>query len=188
MWHPSWPFKDSITGKSCQELADDYMAKTGDEWTAPIGQYGKFEWAVDVFKRVTNPDDKEEIVKMVSTTKLETCLGPMDFTAPVQMGTRHPVPNVYTPPVGGAQWVKGQKFDFEPVMVSNALSPELPTVGQSPAYGLRRVAFEPADFGERTETRAPRKRGSLLLSGYSVGNAGPARRRRRASRERSCHP
>jgi branched-chain amino acid transport system substrate-binding protein len=126
VWHRTWPFRDSLTGKTCQELADDYMNKTGEEWTAPIGQYGKFEWAVDVFKRVTNPDDKEEIIKMVSTTKLDTCLGPMDFTAPVKMGTRHPVANVYTSPVGGAQWVKGQKFDFEPVMVSNALSTELP--------------------------------------------------------------
>lgn len=137
VWHPTWPFKDSITGKTCQELADDYMTKTGDQWTAPIGQYGKFEWAVDVFKRVTNPDDKEEIVKMISTTKLDTCLGPMDFTAPVQMGTRHPVPNVCTPPVGGAQWVKGQKYPFEPVSVSNALSTELPTSAkvQPMAYG-----------------------------------------------------
>jgi branched-chain amino acid transport system substrate-binding protein len=125
VWHPTWPFKDSITGKTCQELADDYTAKTGEEWTAPIGQYGKFEWAVDVFKRVTNLDDKEDIIKQVSTTKLDTCLGPMDFTAPVDMTTRHPVPNVYTPPTGGAQWVKGATYPFEPVVVSNALAPEL---------------------------------------------------------------
>jgi branched-chain amino acid transport system substrate-binding protein len=127
VWHPTWPFKDSITGATCQQLAEDYMAKTGEEWTAPIGQYGKYEWAVDVFKRVTNLDDKEDIIQQVKTTKLDTCLGPMDFTAPIQMGTRHPVENVYTPPVGGAQWVKGENFPFEPVMVSNALSPELPT-------------------------------------------------------------
>ena len=126
VWHPTWPFKDSITGKTCQELADDFIQKTGGEWTAPIGQYGKFEWAVDVFKRVTNLDDKNDIIDKVSKTKLDTCLGPMDFTAEVKMGTRHPVPNVYTPPVGGAQWVKTDKFTFEPVEVSNALSPELP--------------------------------------------------------------
>ena len=83
VWHPTWPFKDSITGKTCQELADDYMAKTGEQWTAPIGQYAKFEWAVDVFKRVTNLDDKEDIIDKVETTKLDTCLGPIDFTAPV---------------------------------------------------------------------------------------------------------
>jgi branched-chain amino acid transport system substrate-binding protein len=130
VWHPTWPFKDSITGKTCQELAEDFMAKTGGEWTAPIGQYGKFEWAVDVFKRVKNIDDKNEIIEKVSTTKLETCLGPMDFTAPVQMGTRHPVPNVCTPPIGGAQWVKSDRFAFEPVIVSNALSPELPVAAK----------------------------------------------------------
>lgn len=130
VWSPSWPFKDSITGMTCQQLADDYMAKTGEEWTAPIGQYAKFEWAVDVFKRVTNLDDKEDIIDKVKTTKLDTCLGPMDFTAKVEMGTRHPVENVVTPPVGGSQWVKGSKFPFEPVTVSNALSPELPTTGK----------------------------------------------------------
>jgi len=130
VWHPTWPFKDSITGKTCQQLADDYTAKTNEEWTAPIGQYGKFEWAVDVFKRVTNLDDKEEIIKMVSSTKLDTCLGPMDFTAPVKMGTRHPVANVYTPPVGGGQWVKGTKYKFEPASVSNALSTELPVAAK----------------------------------------------------------
>ena len=115
---------------TCQQLADDYMTKTGEEWTSPIGQYAKFEWAVDVFKRVTNPDDKEEIIGKVKTAKLDTCLGPIDFTAPIDMTTRHPVENVYEPPVGGSQWVKGAKFPFEPVMVSNALSPELPVTAK----------------------------------------------------------
>jgi branched-chain amino acid transport system substrate-binding protein len=130
VWHPTWPFKDSITGATCQQLADDYMLKTGEQWTAPIGQYGKYEWAVDVFKRVKDIESKDAIISQVKTTKLNTCLGPMDFTAPVQMGTRHPVENVYTPPVGGAQWIKGTKYPFEPVMVSNALSPELPTAAK----------------------------------------------------------
>jgi branched-chain amino acid transport system substrate-binding protein len=126
VWTPSWSFKDSITGMTCQQLADDYMVKTGEQWTAAIGQYAKFEWAVDVFKRVMNLDDKEDIIGKVKTTKMDTCVGPMDFTAPIAMGTsRHPVENVYEPPIGGAQWVKGTKFDFEPVMVSNALSPDL---------------------------------------------------------------
>ena len=125
VWTASWPFKDSITGMTCQELADDYMAKTGEQWTAAIAQYAKFEWAVDVFKRVTNIDDKEDIIDKVRTTKLDMCLGPMDFTAPIDMATRHPVENIYEPPIGGAQWVKGAQFAFEPAMVSNALSPDL---------------------------------------------------------------
>jgi branched-chain amino acid transport system substrate-binding protein len=138
VWHPSWPFKDSITGMTCAQLAQDYMDKTGEQWTAPIGQYAKFEWAVDIFKRVTNLDDKEDIIKQVSTTKMATtCLGPLDFTAPVEMMTRHPVPNVYTPPTAGAQWVKGEQFPFEPVIVSNAMSPEL-----TPTAKVQLMAYE----------------------------------------------
>ena len=138
VWHPSWPFIDSITGMTCAQLAEDYMVKTGEQWTAPIGQYAKFEWAVDIFKRVTDPDDKEDIIKQVSTTKMAmTCLGPLDFTAPVDMATRHPVPNVYAPPTAGAQWLKGEDFAFEPAIVSNATSPEItPSAKVQPmAYG-----------------------------------------------------
>jgi branched-chain amino acid transport system substrate-binding protein len=141
VWEPSWPYKDSITGMSCQEMADAYMAATNEQWTAPIAQYAKYEWAVDVFKRVKNLDDKEEIIAAVDTTKMGTCLGPIDFTAPVDIvdlaKSQHPVKNVYKCPVGGAQWIKGQKFGFEPVMVSNANHADLPVVAkvQPMAYG-----------------------------------------------------
>jgi branched-chain amino acid transport system substrate-binding protein len=130
VWHPTWPYKDSITGKSCKDLADDYMNATGEEWTAPIAQYAKFEWAVDAFKRVTNLDDREDVIAQVKTTKVDTCLGPIDFTAPIDMTdlskSKRPVENVYKVPVGGAQWVKGTKFAFEPVMVSNTNNTDLP--------------------------------------------------------------
>ncbi len=87
---------------------------------------------------LTNLDDKEDIIKQVSTTKMATtCLGPLDFTAPVEMMTRHPVPNVYTPPTAGAQWVKGEQFPFEPVIVSNAMSPEL-----TPTAKVQLMAYE----------------------------------------------
>ena len=130
VWKPDWPFKDSITGATCQQLADDYMAKTNAEWTAPIAQYAKFEWAVDVYKRATDLENKETVVTAIQQTKLNTCLGLIDFTAPVDMTdlnkSKHPVLNVYKVPTGGSQWVKGTKFPFEPVLVSNVNSPELP--------------------------------------------------------------
>ncbi len=134
VWEPSWPYKDSITGMTCQQLADKFMADTGEQWTAPIAQYAKYEWAVDVLKRVKNIDDKEDIIAQVRTTKLATCLGPIDFTAPIDMTdlakSQHPVENVYKCPTGGAQWIKGQKFPFEPIMVSNANHPDLPVVAK----------------------------------------------------------
>lgn len=132
VWHRDFPFKDSITGKTCYEMAMDFEAKTGEQWTAPITQYAKFEWAVDAFKRVTNIDDKEDVIAAVRTTKLNTCLGLLDFTAPIDGPTaadlnkvKRPSENVYKPPVGGLQWVKGEKYDFEAVIVSNRNHPEI---------------------------------------------------------------
>ena len=125
-WHPTWPFKSTFTGETCQELADDYEQRTGQQWTAPIGQYGRMEWLVDALKRCPDVDNKEEIVKAIATAKLETVLGPIDFTEPVSPGTpgaMHPVENVYTVPLGGGQWVKGTKYQFDIVEVSNKWVP-----------------------------------------------------------------
>jgi branched-chain amino acid transport system substrate-binding protein len=127
-WHPTYPFADSITGMSCQELADDYEAKTGQQWTGPLTQYAKFEWAVDVYKR-SDPEDKEAVAAAIGSTKLVTCLGPLDFTVPVDMTdplNRHPVFNCIKSPSGGGQWVKGTKYAFDLVCVSNANSPDIP--------------------------------------------------------------
>ena len=51
--------------------------------------------------------------------------------------SKRPTENVYKVPAGGAQWVKGTKFPFEPVMVSNVNNPDLPVAGkvQPMAYG-----------------------------------------------------
>ena len=70
-----------------------------------------FEWAVDVFKRTQNVDDKEEIIKNVASTKMDTIVGPLDFTSPVKtggtdVGTRC-FPNVVFTPLWDGQWVPG---------------------------------------------------------------------------------
>jgi branched-chain amino acid transport system substrate-binding protein len=134
VWHPTWPFKDSLTGMTCQQLADEYEQVTGQQWTMPIGELAKFEWAVDVYKRA-NPDDKQAVLSAIKTSKLDTCLGPIDFTAPVDMTdlnkSKHPVPNVCKPPMSGGQWIKGTgKWPFDMVVVSNANSPEIPVAAK----------------------------------------------------------
>jgi len=122
LWHADWPYRDSITGLTCRELASDYMAKTGDQWTSAIAQYATYEWAVDVLKRVVDLDSRREIVQRVLTTDLDTCLGPIDFTVPVGGpvpgdGGR-PAVNVCKAPVGGVQWVEGDAFGFEPRLIT----------------------------------------------------------------------
>ena len=106
VWHPTFPYKSSLTGQTCQELADQYTADTGKGWTEPIGQYGKFEWAIDVCKRVKDLENKEEFIPAIQSTKLDTINGLIDFTAPVKMGTSHPVLNVNLVHIASGQWVK----------------------------------------------------------------------------------
>jgi branched-chain amino acid transport system substrate-binding protein len=79
-----------------------------------------FEWAVDVLKRVKSVDDKQQIIDAVSTTKVETIVGPIDFTQQVgATGGTRPVPNVVRTPLAGGQWIKGSKFPFDLVICSN---------------------------------------------------------------------
>jgi branched-chain amino acid transport system substrate-binding protein len=133
LWQPGWAYADSITGSTAQDLAADYMAKTGEQWIAPIAQYAKFEWAVDVFRRAADLDSKDAIISAVRTTKLDTCLGPIDFTAAIDttdLGeSRRPTENVYKAPVVGVQWGKGDTFEFQPNTVTTDGRPELPVVG-----------------------------------------------------------
>ena len=120
VWHPTWPFKDTLTGMTCQELADEYEAFTGDMWTAAMASYSKFEWAIDVFKRAADPMDKETVVEAIKTTNMTTMQGPINFTEPVDPKGWHPNENVYKQLFCAVQWRKGTKYMFEPVIVGNA--------------------------------------------------------------------
>ena len=130
LWQPVWPFRDSITRKSGQDLAIDYLTKTGEQWTVGIGQYAKFEWAVDVFQRVADLVDKRDTLSRVRTTRLNTCAGLIDFTAPVTTGdpdkSFRPVENVYKAPVACCQWTKGTTYTYEPRLVASVTDRDLP--------------------------------------------------------------
>jgi branched-chain amino acid transport system substrate-binding protein len=128
-WHRTYPYKDSITGQTSEDLAQDYEAKMKvTPSTNTTGMYQLVEWMVDIFKRATNPEDKESVVEAISTTKMITTNGEIDFTAPVDITTKRPVLNVYKATVCGGQWVKGKNFPFEMVICSNAAAPDV-TVG-----------------------------------------------------------
>ena len=117
-WHKAYPYKDSLTGMTGQELAADYEKATDGEWTGAIGIQCKFSWAVDVLQRATNLDDKETILDAIKSTNLVTLQGPIDMTKPVDKnpfdpkGTR-PHPNVVKVVVTGVQWQKGSKWPYE---------------------------------------------------------------------------
>ena len=122
-WHPSWKIKDTLSDLDSEGLAADYEAKTGEQWTAAIGTYGKLEWAVDVYKRAINPEDKESVVEAIKTTKGTFQQGYLDYTEPVDPNGRHVILNNYKCNIGAQQWRKGTKYPIEPVVVSNAAAP-----------------------------------------------------------------
>lgn len=130
LWHPSWPYADSLTGSSAELLAEDYTAKTGEQWIAPLAQYSTFEWAIDVYKRVAALDSKEAVLAEVRRTRVDTCLGRIDFTLTVGgtgvAGAGRPAENVCKAPVCGVQWVAGGALRFQPTIVANRGWPALP--------------------------------------------------------------
>lgn len=116
VWHPTWPYKSALTGQTCQEYADQYEEETGEQWTETLGQLGKYEWAIDVLKRVSDIENKELYVDAIKTTKFDGINGPVDFNTPVQMGTVHPVENVFKIKIGGGQWWStppGSKYKYD---------------------------------------------------------------------------
>jgi branched-chain amino acid transport system substrate-binding protein len=129
MWfHPTFPFKSSLTGETAQEMCDDFEKRKGMQWQQPILHYVTFEWVVDVLKRTTNVDDKEEIMTRVRETNMPmTIAGPIDFTAPLADRTKHVVPNVVGCELYGGQWrlSNGGKYMYDLVVVSNAAAPSI---------------------------------------------------------------
>ena len=125
-WSPVFPFKSSLTGETCQQLADDFTQRTGRVWTQPIAHYVVFEIAADALKRASDLEDKETISQALGTFNLaDSVYGPLDMSAPVG-GSARPFPNVVGTPCVGGQWVKGDKFPYEIKVCSNKSDPRIP--------------------------------------------------------------
>jgi branched-chain amino acid transport system substrate-binding protein len=132
-WNPAWPFVDSLCGGSCKEMADAFEAEKNAQWTQTIGMYAGIEWAVDLFKRAQNPEDKESVAAVVPTTNVSTCAGPIDFTEAIGPDGNHPVVNNVKPVFAAGQWVKGTKWKLDFLEISNATAPGTEVVAKPQA-------------------------------------------------------
>ena len=120
VWHPSYPFKSSLTGETAKELSNTYEAASGKQWTAPLGGcYGGYEIVADVLKRAQTLD-KETLRKAFVATNLNTIQGPIKFNEK----------NISIVPSGGLQWIKGKKFPYDCLLVANGNYKMLPTDGK----------------------------------------------------------
>ena len=122
-WSPNHPFASSLTGASAKALAEGYTAASGRPWTQPIGfKHALFEVVADVVKRAEDLEDYEAIAAAVAGTKLDTIVGPVDWS-------NGPINNVTKTPLVSGQWQKeGDAFDLK--IVANSAAPNIPLTGE----------------------------------------------------------
>ncbi|HKF00318.1 MAG TPA: ABC transporter substrate-binding protein [Actinomycetes bacterium] len=127
-WHPSFPFRSSLTGQTAQRYSDAYTEETGRQPTYALG-YGHSLWevALDVLKRAGGAGDREAVADAMRSTDLNTIVGRVDFTNPT-----NPHPNTARMGLVAGQWKAsdGEDFKFDLVVVSNRLLPQVPIQGE----------------------------------------------------------
>ena len=122
-WTPDHPYKSSLTGISCKDLAQSYEKDSGKHWTQPIPfKHALFEAVIDVLKRSKDPKDPKSILDAITATDIHTIVGPVKWTG-------QPVKNVCTTPVVAGQWQKhGDRLDI--AIVNSGAFPEIKTTSK----------------------------------------------------------
>jgi branched-chain amino acid transport system substrate-binding protein len=133
-WHRAFPFRSPATGQSCEQLAAGWEKARNKGWTQQLGATASlFDAALAAIRACPDPKDKAALARSLATLKAETAVGAIDFTA-------GPVPNCTPTGLVGVQWMRapaGSKNKYEPMIVSNADHPRVPTQGTMTAYALQ---------------------------------------------------
>ncbi|MDA8249448.1 MAG: ABC transporter substrate-binding protein [Rhodospirillales bacterium] len=130
-WHPDWPYKSPLTGVGGHELADGYEKQAGKQWTQQLGAtMSLLDVGVAALRGSGDPKDKAELARTISRLNTTSMVGTVDFT-------KGPVPNCYTTPIIGSQWVKakpGSRFKLDCVIVENATDRNVPVTAKLVPY------------------------------------------------------
>jgi branched-chain amino acid transport system substrate-binding protein len=122
-WHKAFPYKSTLSGVTGGDLADGYEKSSGKQWTQQLGaSLALLDAGFEALKSSGAPADKAAVAKALSTLKMTTIAGKVDFTS-------GPVPNVSPGPIIGAQWLKasaGSKFKLDFVVTEHATDPNVP--------------------------------------------------------------
>jgi branched-chain amino acid transport system substrate-binding protein len=127
-WTRTFPYSSSLLGKTSAELAEGYEA-TGKQWTQMVGSTAAlFDVGIASLKAASNPKDKNALAKAMSTLKVDTPLGHLDWT-------KGPNKNVVRTPLINCQWHKGTgKYPLEHVVVDNAEDRKVPVAAKMRPY------------------------------------------------------
>lgn len=119
-WSPVVPYKSSLSGDTAAQLAASYEKETGRQWTQPLGYaHAIWEIGIEALKRAGDPHDKEAVRKVLSTMKMDTIVGPINWADT-------PIKNVSKTSLVGGQWRLGGKYKYELVVVNNDAAPHIP--------------------------------------------------------------
>ena len=122
-WSPWHPFTSSLSGQTCQQMADAWTADTNKEWTQPLLHYAVFEVVVDSLKRATSVDDKQIILDAIKATNMDTIQGHITWSAGAPL---NPVANVCRTVLVGGMWTKGTQYPFDLLLVDTAHAASAP--------------------------------------------------------------
>ncbi|WP_040440906.1 ABC transporter substrate-binding protein [Roseibium aggregatum] len=119
-WTPSYPFRSSITGQSCAELASAYEAETGKRWTQPIGVvHALLEAGINALRTADDPTDPDSVADAIKNMTLDTVVGTLDWA-------NSPIKSVAKMAIAGGQWHVDPNGNFDLDVVYNKEMPDVP--------------------------------------------------------------
>lgn len=130
-WSPSHPYRSSLDGTTCPELAAAYRQDTGDSWLQPLGlAHALVETAYHALATADDATDRASVAATLATTRLDTMAGTLDWT-------RGPTPNIALLRLAGGQWQPGPQGP-RLSLVTDAGNTGIPLTGELTPAGQRR--------------------------------------------------
>ena len=121
-WAPQMPWKSSLTGETCMQIANEYQSSTGQQWVQSLSNYSLFETAYHAFSSVSDPHDKAEVADALFKVNIEGLAGQLDWTS-----AKNPAPGVVDTPCLGVQWKPSSQWGWSMEVVDNTLMPQVAT-------------------------------------------------------------
>ncbi|MDE8346077.1 MAG: ABC transporter substrate-binding protein [Acidocella sp.] len=121
-WHKVFPYASPITGLDGMKLANAYETASGKQWQQQLGMsMALLDAGFAALSQSGDPKNKAGLAKTLSTLKVVTTCGLIDFTT-------GPVPNVAISPLLNGQWLKAHSgpYKLSYVLVDNAEDHNVP--------------------------------------------------------------
>ncbi len=119
-WTPNYPFKSTLTGQSCAEIAAEYSKSSGKRWTQPIGVvHALWELGINALKNAADPTDPDAIQTVIKSTRMTTVVGDIDWAG-------SPIKNVAKLKIAGGQWRLQPDGTYDLKVTYNRNAPEVP--------------------------------------------------------------